>query len=101
MTVVKEIRHIFSLDDIWHVRIVCSQCNGEIARSLAQSSNMLPEKCPNCFAEWWDRHSKPRVVEATIEALKAIHRLMQILEVETTPISIRFEIDGDAEAKTG
>ena len=30
MTLVKEIRHIFSLDDIRQVRIVCSECNGEI-----------------------------------------------------------------------
>ena len=96
MTLVKETRHIFSLDDIRHVRIICVKCCGEIARPLSQSSNVLPKKCPNCLEEWWDIHSKPRAVEATTETLKAIHRLMKILEVDDTPITVRFEIDGDS-----
>ena len=101
MTVVKETRHIFSLGDIRFVRIVCSKCDGEIARLLTQSSNMLPEKCPNCLEEWWDKNYKPRAVEATTDALKAIHRLMKVLDVENGPITVRFEIDGDAKEKTG
>ena len=92
---VKETRTVFGLDDIRQVRIICSKCCGEIARSLAHSSNLLPEKCPNCFDEWWDRHSMPRAIEATIEALKAINRLMNILKVETGPVDVRFEIDGE------
>ena len=37
----------------------------------------------------------PRAIEATIEALKAINRLMNILKVETGPVDVRFEIDGE------
>ena len=101
MPMVKETRTIFSLDDIRQVRIVCSNCGGEIARSLTKSSNMLPERCPNCFEEWWDRNHKPMAVEATIDALKAVDRLMKVLDVEDGPITVRFEIDGEAEKKTG
>ena len=50
---VKQTRIIFSLDDILKVRIICKKCEGEIARTLPQSTRMLPQQCPTCLDEWW------------------------------------------------
>ncbi|MCY3692703.1 MAG: hypothetical protein OXI54_07520 [Chloroflexota bacterium] len=94
---VKETRIVFDLGDIRHVRIICTKCQGEIARSLSQSRNMLPQRCPNCLEEWWDEASKPRVIDATVEMLKAVDRLVQSLSMDEQPVAVRFEIDGEDE----
>ena len=94
---VKQTRITFTLDDVLQVRIICGTCQGEMARPLCQSSNMLPERCPNCLTEWWDAVSTPRAINATVEALKSLDRLQRVLAADDNPVSIRFEIDGDKE----
>ena len=92
---VKETRIVFELCDVSQVRIVCVKCNGEIARSLTQSSNPLPNHCPHCLVEWWDHHDQPTAIQATIEALKSIARLIKVLDSNPGPITVRLEIDDD------
>ena len=94
---VKETRIIFGLDDVTKVRIICCDCKGELVRPLSHSSNMLPQECPNCLAEWWDDHCMPRVIDATVGMMKALARLQSVLGKDSTPITVTFEMNGESE----
>lgn len=94
---VKEARIIFSLGDILQVRVICLKCKGEIARSLSQNARDLPWQCPNCLDEWWDQLERPAVINATIRALRSLYELNEALKPDNKPITVRFEIEGDAQ----
>ena len=92
---VKEARIIFSLGDILQVRVICLKCKGEIARSLSQRTKDLPEQCPTCLDEWWDQIRKPAMIEATMQALRSLYQLSEVLKKDNEPITVRFEIEGE------
>ncbi len=93
---VKQTRHIFEVGDILEIRIRCSECGAEITKPRYKSSTAFPMKCPHCLNDWWDEISTPVTVEATKAVLVSLERLRLSLEREDcTPITIRFEIDGE------
>ena len=93
MAAAKQTRIVFGVGDIEAVRVVCANCDGEIARSVSHCSNKLPQRCPNCLMEWWDRVSTPNAVDATVGVLKALDRLRRVLSQDARPVTLRFEID--------
>jgi hypothetical protein len=94
---VKRTRIEFSLDEIKQIRIVCLECSAEVTKPLCRgkAESWLPERCPNCLAEWWDKFSRPAVVDATVGVMSAMNRLGKILQNDPEIFDVRFEIDGE------
>lgn len=93
---VKETRIIFAPTDVKQMRVVCSGCKGEIVRPLSASNFKLPQSCPHCNYDWWDKtRDDDPIIKHTKQLLDAMHYLLKAPEAEGTPFTARFEIDGE------
>ncbi len=87
---VKQTRHIFDLTDVSQVLLRCrvGACTGEVANSLADFE--VPDRCPQCKEEW----EAPKG-----GAWALIRQMKEMVEGDQIPMSIRFAIDADKEAR--
>ena len=96
MTVVKETLHIFDLGDLKAIRFHCNHCQGEVVQSIM--AYKMPKKCPLCAEEW----EEPQMQSEPMGPNRLLTRAIQdVLRMEGLPMTIRFEINGDPEEKTG
>ena len=64
----------FEIPDIISIRIKCLGCQGDIVYSVNTSRFDVPEHCPQCHEEWYDKHHNQQPVELML--MNDIRRLM-------------------------
>ena len=90
---VKETRHIFELSDIKAIRLKCSHCKREAVQSFEDTE--VPKRCPFCHEDWEiEGPSGQRGM-----TYHAIRDLKNLLIQEGNLVTIRFEIEGEAEPR--
>ena len=96
MTVVKETLNIFDLGDLKAIRFHCNNCGGEVVQSIL--TYKMPAACPLCAFTW----EKPRMPSGPLGPNELlVHAIRDVVQREGLPMTVRFEIDGEAEEKTG
>ena len=90
---VKETRHIFDLSDIKAIRLQCPCCHREAVQSVEDTD--VSTRCPFCNADW-ESNDLPNNQRGL--AYHLVRNLKSLLCQQSTPVVIRFEIDGE-EAK--
>ena len=88
MTMVKETRIVFRLNDIAGLRYRCSSCKNEVLQSI-ESPYPIPRHCPLCKIPWFQ--VEDGVNHQLVEALR------NVLAQECLPLEIRLELDGEAD----
>ena len=96
MPMVKETLHIFDLGDLRAIRLQCNSCMGEIVQPIL--SYKIPKNCPLCRQDWEEQSLLPGNIGANEMLARAIQNVVQSKGLLMT---IRFEIDGEAEKKVG
>ena len=94
---VKETRIVFSPHEFERFRLVCF-CGGEVVCPLRDRDGKLfvaPTACPYC-GDRWDSGGQSRQAHQQIKAIMDAVRYLSELPTDT-PLSLRFEIDGDLE----
>ena len=95
MTVVKETRHIFNLGDIKAIRLKCTNCNGEAVQSVKITE--VPKQCPFCNKDWEIDYPNGNRGDNWL----LVRSMQGLLKADTPRMTIRFEIDGKDDDKTG
>ena len=97
VVMVKENRIVFGPSDICKIRLICGECQLEVAYPVPQASSQLTEKCPHCEKRW--KIGTGRLARAYQE-LSSLARAMSFLANPSNgvPFSVQFEMDG-AESK--
>ena len=97
MTLVKETRHIFDIDDIRNLRLVCGKCGAEMLFPPHQNRN-IPKACPYCPSEWTDeRAPKNPAWDGAVSLLQTIAYLSKLKEPcvsEVQKVGCGLSIDG-------
>lgn len=94
----REYKVVFNLEDISKIRVLCSNCSGEMtvpmkaetAKEAKKTDRGMPEsECPYCTARW-DKFGRP--VEFSL-----ISDIRSSLSTGERPVKLRFEMDMDRE----
>ena len=93
MPMVKEIRTIFDLIDIMAVRLHCNYCGGEAVQSITKT--VVPKQCPFCRQDW-EKDYPPGNYRG--DNWNLVQVMQKLVEAANPRMTIRFEINGDAEA---
>ena len=91
MPMVKETLYIFDLVDLKAIRFHCNHCKGEVVQSIL--AYKMPKKCPLCAQEWEEQGLPTEPMGPNSSLARAIQ---VVLQMKGLPMTIRFEIDGDA-----
>ena len=92
MSVVKETRQIFSVEDIKAIRLQCKKCQTEVV--LSPLSPYI-DRCPYCSQVWHGQRSRDDPNDLLLNAIK------EIVEQPPELVTIRFEIDDGVRELTG
>ena len=90
---VKQTRHIFDLRDIKAVRLQCCHCEKEAVQPLEATE--VGKECPFCGKEW--EVSGPQGMRG--DNWLMVRSMRQLLRTDSPLMTVRFEIDGEEEAK--
>ena len=114
MPMVKETRTLFDTGDILQLRLVCKYrdedehpCRGEILYQFGARKIQPDWRCPKCGGEWQKTFpsNMPLEMRQVSPQEAASFALLQALETLAGPgcgpFTVRFEIDGEPETKSG
>lgn len=97
---VKETRIAFGPDDLVQMRVVCRLCGGEATFPVGRTLR-VPDRCPYCLEEWYDKHTgTDRVTTHMLNLIQAVHFLTDPdnqCDTVKLAFNVRFEIDGEGE----
>ncbi len=91
MSVMKESKIVFGLDDIQAVRYRCGwdDCKAEVVRPLNECTKPI-KMCPSCNRNWTNG-------EAYSETHELLQAMQTVLVQRRNPVRLRFELDGKEE----
>ena len=98
MPMVKETRTLFEVTDLRNLRLACGSCGTEMLFPPHQNRE-IPKKCPYCPAEWVDDLATKN--PAWDKAVLLLQTIAYLSSLETSPVRLRLEFDGEPETKSG
>ena len=114
MTVVKQIRMLLDVGDVLQLRLICGYrtkeekpCDGEMLYQFGSDQGQRSWQCPKCGELWKTQFpdNMPLEMRQVSPQEAASFALIAALETLAGPgcglFTIRFEVDGKAEGKTG
>ena len=88
MTLVKQTRHIFSLEDIKAVRFTCAKCGSAVVQTLDQAN--IPTNCPTPNCQRWAPDGDAPYANGTL-----VHYARQLVQFADPNMTVHFEIDSE------